>query len=190
MLTTRWFFRSNLCMRKLLPLFLLLISLKATSQIEILTVASKKPDSKYIVGLGAMLKFGFPASDADEVSLEIGCKYIPEIEYPDAYGIVYIPLKVGYRYTLDRSGTGWFTEPQLGYSIAGARSYQNQDGMDVDEKVKGPVAGLSFGYLFEPGKRGTQYELSLRYESVFYNSTTFQTVGLRLSHNISFRRRD
>ncbi len=176
-------------MKKLLFIIFLLLGINANAQIEILTVLNKKPESRYLVGFGAMLKFGYPISEADDVSLEVGFKFIPEIEYPDAYGIAYIPIKAGYRYTLDRSGTGFYAEPQIGYSVYGARSYQDESGIDVDETIKGPVGGLSFGYLFQP-KNIIQFDLSLRYEAVFYQQTAAHTIGLRLSHNFSFKRRE
>jgi hypothetical protein len=176
-------------MKKLLLAILLFMVVKANAQIEILTVLNRKPESRYIVGFGAMLKFGYPISEADDVSLELGFKFVPEIEYPDSYGIAYIPIKAGYRYTLDRSGTGFYAEPQIGYSVYGARSYQDESGMDVDEKITGPVGGLSFGYLFQRNNI-IQLDLSLRYEAVFYQQTSAHTFGLRLSHNFSFRRNE
>lgn len=176
-------------MKKLIPIFLLFFVVKANAQIEILTVVNKKPDSKYLVGIGAMLKVAYPVSEADDVSLEIGLKYIPEIEYPEAYGIAYVPIKAGYRFTFDRSGSGFYAEPQAGYSVYGARSYQDESGIDVDETIKGPVAGVSLGYLFQ-SERIIQFDLSLRYETVFYKQSSIHTVGIRLSHNFSFRKRD
>lgn len=177
-------------MKKLLLFFPLLFAFKSNAQIEVLTVLNPKPESKYIVGFGAMLRVGFPVREAaDEVTVEVGAKYVPEIEYPEAYGVVYIPVKVGYRYTLDRSGSGFYTEPQLGYSFYGARSYQNMDGADVDEIIKGPVSGLSFGYLF-PSEKVVQIDLSFRYENVFYKQGSVHTIGLRLNSKFRFRNRE
>ncbi|RXK58799.1 hypothetical protein ESA94_15525 [Lacibacter luteus] len=177
-------------MRLLLLLVAVLFGYNANAQIEVLTVLNPKPESKYIVGFGAMLKFGVPVLEkADEINIEVGVKFIPEIEYPDSYGIAYVPVKLGYRYTLDRSGTGFYAEPQLGYSVYGARSYQNMDGADVDEIIKGPISGLSFGYLF-PSEKIVQLDLSLRYENVFYKQGSVHTIGLRLSSHFRFKNRD
>ncbi len=177
-------------MKRYLFFFTLLLAFKANAQIEVLTVLNQKPESKYLVGFGAMLKFGFPVKDfADEVTVEAGIKFIPEIEYPDTYGVAYIPVKIGYRYTFDRSGSGFYTEPQLGYSFYGARSYQNMDGADVDEIIKGPVSGLSFGYLF-PSEKVVQIDLSFRYENVFYRQGSVHTIGLRLNSKFRFGNRE
>ncbi len=177
-------------MKKLLLGINLLVASTADAQIEVLTVLNPKPESKYIVGFGAMLKFGIPVKEnADQLTIEAGVKYIPEIEYPEYYGIAYIPVKVGYMYSLDRSGTGFYAEPQLGYSVYGARSYQDMNGVDVDEIIKGPVSGLSFGYLF-PSEKIVQLDLSLRYENVFYKQGSVHTIGLRLSSRFRFRNRD
>lgn len=177
-------------MRKLFLLIAVLFAGSVHAQIEVLTVLNQKPESKYIVGFGAMLKFGIPVKEnADQVTIEAGVKYIPEIEYPDSYGVAYIPVKLGYVYTFDRSGTGFYAEPQLGYSVYGARSYQSMDGVDVDEIIKGPVSGLSFGYMF-PSEKIVQLDLSLRYENVFYKQGSVHTIGIRLSSRFRFRNRD
>lgn len=177
-------------MKNMFLIFAVLFAYSASAQIEILTVLNQKPDSKYIIGFGGMLKFGFPVKEgADEINIEVGLKYIPEIEYPDAYGIAYLPIKIGYMYSFDRSGTGFYAEPQIGYSVYGVRSFQNLDGRDVDERMTGPVSGLSFGYLF-PTEKVVQYDLSIRYENIFYKQGVFHTIGLRLGSHFSFRKRD
>ena len=176
-------------MKKLFCLLLILTSYRATAQIELLGVVGRKPDSRYLPGLGAMLKFGFPVGESDEISAELALRYIPEVEYPDAYGIIYTPVKLGYRYTLDRSGMGWYVEPQAGYNLYGIRSYQNLDGVDVDEKFKGVVGSIAFGYLFER-KRRYASDLSLRFESVIYSGGTTNTIGIRFTRNLSFGRND
>jgi hypothetical protein len=177
-------------MKKLLVILCLIVAFSADAQIEVLTVLNPKSESKYIVGFGAMLKFGIPVQDnADQVNIEVGVKYIPEIEYPESYGIAYIPVKIGYMYSLDRSGTGFYAEPQIGYSVYGARSYQDMNGADVDEKIKGPVSGVSFGYLF-PSEKIIQLDLSHRYENVFYKQGSVHTIGLRLNSRFRFRNRD
>lgn len=71
----------------------------------------------------------------------------------------------------------------------GARSYQDMNGIDVDEIIKGPVSGLRFGYLF-PSEKIVQLELSLRYENVFYKQGSVHKIGLRLSSRFRFRNRD
>jgi hypothetical protein len=167
----------------------LLFSIQTQAQIELLTVVGKKANSEYSIGFGGMLKFAYPVSEADDVSIEVGLKFIPEKEYGDTYGIVYFPIKAGYRYTFDRSGTGFYVEPQIGYSVYGARSYQGEAGANIDEIIKGVTGGTSIGYLFQPSGF-IQFDLSLRFESVFYSGGSIHTAGLRLTHNFSFKKRD
>jgi hypothetical protein len=44
-------------------------------------------------------------------------------------------------------------------------------------------------YLF-PSVVGLQFDLGIRYESVIYNENSVNCIGLRLSHNLSFKKRD
>ncbi len=72
-------------------------------------------------GYGGSLKFGFPVSEAADLSLEAGANIFSEKDN-SGNGYCVIPLKVGYRYTIDGTGTGLYVEPQLGYNAYGVRS--------------------------------------------------------------------
>ncbi len=72
---------------------------------------------------GSYLKFGFPINQGDEVSLEGSLLVWVEVDAG------YMAGKVGYVYTLNREGYGWFVEPQLGYIFVGSDpSYENYMG--------------------------------------------------------------
>lgn len=106
------------------------------------------------------------------------------------YGMLTIPFKLGYRYTMDRSGTGLYLEPQLGYNVYGMHPVFNETTYQYDEpKTTGPVGAIQLGYLFQPGNK-VQFDLSCFYESVFHSGTTSSYAGLRLSHNFSFGKRE
>jgi hypothetical protein len=77
------------------------------------------------------------------------------------------PLLIGYRYTLDKTGTVFYLEPNEGYTFGGSSLQKYSDGNYnyVEKKVWGPSVGLGFGYLFQPGRK-IQFNLGLRW-SIF-----------------------
>ena len=170
--------------------FLLVSFLFSKAQIEVAHVSVK--DFK-ATGFGAFLNFSFPASEANYITLEGGLQYF----YKDEEDMALIPVLVGYRYTLNQTGTGFYVEPNAGYSF-GASSigvYENDspvsdgNGNWLYESVKGPAAGAGFGYLFEPSGK-IQFNLGLRYEHVFGNAAS-NLVSFRISHAFTFgRKRD
>ncbi len=99
----------------------------------------------------------------------------------DAYGWIVIPVKAGYRYTFNQTGSGFYIEPQLGYNV---------HGVDPADKVfTGLVYGAGTGYLFKPmGK--IQFDLGIRYESAVHKDGAANYLSLRLSHNFSIGRRE
>jgi hypothetical protein len=103
--------------------------------------------------------------------------------------VVLVPFLAGYRYTLDRSGTGWYVEPNAGYAF-GATDMQVIDsiGDPSDVKLSGALAGATVGYLFEPSGR-IQFNIGLRYEHIF-GSVGQNMFSLRISHAFSFRRNE
>lgn len=81
--------------------------------------------------------------------------------------VVVLPLLAGYRYTLDRSGTGFYLEPNAGYSYGGTDiPIEDQNRNYADQKVSGVAAGARSRYPFEPAGR-IQCNLGLRYEHIF-----------------------
>ncbi len=105
----------------LLPCLVLFFAMQANAQIEISKLIGKNSND-YSLGYGGLLKFSFPISDADDIALEAGVHFFFEKGGTD-YGIADVPLKAGYKYTINRSGYGLYLEPQLGYNIYGVNSY-------------------------------------------------------------------
>jgi hypothetical protein len=159
-------------------IFFLLLSLTSTllnAQVDAFTIVGKKKnevDNRY--GFGGFLKLSDPvANDADEVTAELALLGL------DGYSVGFIPMKAGYRYTVNRTGYGIYVEPQTGYAIGG----------DYDEKANGFIGSANVGYLFQPWG-GVRFDVALRFENIFTSIGTYSFVGLRLAHNISLRRRD
>ncbi len=137
------------------------------------------------VGFGAFLNFAIPVSEADFVTAEGGL----DLFSSQQQNVVVLPLLAGYRYTLDRSGTGFYLEPNAGYSYGGTDiQIEDQNGNYADQKVSGVAAGASAGYLFEPAGR-IQFNLGLRYEHIF-GPVAQNMFSLRISHAFTFGRRE
>lgn len=170
--------------------FLLLCYHISNAQIEIAHVSIK--DFK-ATGFGGFLNFSLPASEADYVTLEGGFQYFSNKDGEEA-GL--IPVLVGYRYTLDRSGTGLYIEPHAGYNFGGTTiGVYNEYGSPLSdgngkwlyEKISGATGGLGIGYLFQPGGK-IQFNVALRYERGF-GSTATNMYSFRISHAFTFGRR-
>jgi len=170
--------------------FLLFVCTICTAQIEVAHVSLK--DFKAF-GFGGFLNFSLPVSEASFVTIEGGIQYFKN-KYDEDLGL--IPVLLGYRYTLNQSGTGLYVEPNAGYTF-GVSSIQTYDevgslisdnnGNLVYHKVAGPSAGIGMGYLLEVGRR-TQFNIGLRYEHSFGQTGT-NVFALRLSHAFTFSRR-
>lgn len=172
--------------KSFLCLGLLITAASLHAQIQVLKMVGNRAN-EFSIGYGASLKFSVPASDADYVSFEGGVN-IFFLKEDAEYGIMTVPVKVGYRYTLDRSGTGFYVEPQLGYNVFGLEPVYN--GYTYDEpKNTGPVGAVNVGYLFQPWKK-VQFDLGAFYETILHSGTTTSYVGLRLSHSFAFGRRE
>lgn len=165
-----------------LVLCTLFIALCSYSQIEVVKMVGKN-SSEYSIGFGAALKFGYPVSEAASVTLEGGVVFAP-LKYSDfTQGIALVPIKLGYRYTLNGTGSGIYIEPQAGYNVYGALTNDY-----VDENISGLEWAICTGYLFQPGRK-TQFEIGLRYESTYYSGGSSSFIGLRFGTNLSFGRR-
>ncbi len=178
-------------MKKLICSCCLLSSiLFCTAQIEFTRLSAK--DFKAL-GFGAFVNLSVPVSDAHFVTVEGGFQYF----HREDEEIGLIPVLLGYRYTLDKTGTGFYLEPNAGYCF-GSTTIQKYDAYDMVEygpdgqpavqKITGPVAGIGFGYLFEYSG-GIQFNLGLRYQHGFGNLQT-NVLALRISHAITFGRRE
>jgi hypothetical protein len=167
---------------KWIGLFLLLIAFERTSaQIELTHISFNGFSA---TGFGGFFNFSVPVSDADYVSGEIGL----DVFSNNGNNVAIAPLLAGYRYTLDRSGTGFYLEPNAGYSFGGTDiQVVDQNGNYYDQSVSGLATGLSFGYLF-PQTGIIQFNLGVRYEHIF-GQTGQNLFALRISHAFTFGRR-
>jgi hypothetical protein len=179
-------------MRKLASFFLglfLLSGLSAYSQLELAKLMNKRYHDM-LPGIGASLKFGYPVSEAADVTLEAGVILFFDKDYPETYGVAIVPVKLGYRHTLNGSGTGFYVEPQVGYNVYGAETLEDYEtGEYIDRKSSGFIWAAGIGYLFQPSRR-MQFNLGLRYESILDKDHPKNFIGLRLSHNFTFGRRE
>lgn len=171
-------------------LFLCSFTLVCKAQIEVEHISMKEFKS---TGFGGFLNFSMPVSDANYATIEAGLQYFND-KYDEEVAL--IPVLLGYRYTLNQSGTGFYVEPNAGYCFGSTtvQEYDANGGILSDgngnwlyEKVNGPVAGVGVGYLFEPGK--IQFNLALRYQHTF-GSTPTNLFAFRISHAFTFGRRD
>jgi hypothetical protein len=119
----------------------LLVSFHVNGQIQISKIIGKN-SSEFNTGYGGYLKFGYPVSDAADVTLEVGAN-IFQLKADPAYGWAVLPVKAGYRYTINGTGAGFYIEPQVGYNVYGIDPANN--------KFSGLVLGSGAGYLFKPG---------------------------------------
>lgn len=172
----------NLKRQLLLFGFSLFICTVSNAQIEVAHLASKNFSA---IGLGGFLNVAVPVTEGNSVTGEVGFYSFKQ----DEDHIALAPLLLGYRYSLDGSGTGFYVEPMAGYTI-GATDIQNTgaDGKYVEQTAKGVTAGVASGYIF-PGSFA--FNLGLRYQRVFVSKDPSQNIlSLRLSHSISFRKRE
>ena len=135
-----------------------------------------------------------PVSDANYATIELGLQYFND-KYDEE--VAMIPVLLGYRYTLNHSGTGLYVEPNAGYCFgsttvmeydANGSPLSDGNGHYLYEEIKGPVAGVGVGYLFEPGGK-IQFNLALRYQRTFGN-TPSNLFAFRISHAFTFGRRN
>jgi hypothetical protein len=169
--------------RKLLSLILILcFSTASRAQIEVVHMSFNGFSA---FGFGGFFNFAIPVSDADYVTGEVGLNAFSSNDN----NVATAPILASYRYTLDRTGAGFYLEPNLGYSIGGTDiQTADQNGYYSDLKISGPAAGLSFGYLF-PQTGTIQFNLGFRYEHVFA-PVGQNEISFRISHAFTFGRRN
>ena len=99
--------------QKLLALFLVFsLTMRADAQLGVMKWVGPG-SSKYDLGFGGFVKGAYPITDGADVTLEVGADiFLMNDGYGTADGTIMVPLKAGYRYTLDGSGTGFYVEPR------------------------------------------------------------------------------
>jgi hypothetical protein len=166
-------------------LYFLLVSFHfGTAQIEVARASVKGFNA---IGYGGFLNFAFPVSDANYITIEGGAQ-----QFKNDIGeeLIFIPVLLGYRYTLNQTGLGLYVEPFAGYSFGSStiQTYDEYGSWTGDErKVSGATAGTGLGYLVELGR--IPFNFSLRYGHTFGNSQT-NIVSFRIAHSFSFRKRE
>lgn len=146
-----------------------------------------KNTGNYSFGFGAYVKGIFTVSQASDVTAELGANFFLLNDGGSGDGTAIIPIKAGYRYSLDGTGLGLYVEPQVGYNIYGITS-ENIDGKTVNLKFHGVILSAGAGYLFLIGN--TPLDLHLRYETVIDHGGSDNYVGLGLSFYLHFGKRD
>ena len=148
------------------------------AQIEIAKLIGKN-SSDYKLGYGAFLQFAFPVTETSDITAEAGLLFW-FLKDDSGDGMAVFPAKAGYRYCINGRGTGIYVQPQVGYTIYGVQS---------NTKFNGFTWSAGAGYLFEPSGR-IQFDLGIRYESIVFQGSSVNYIGLRLSHNFSLGKRN
>lgn len=169
----------------LLCLSFAIAAFTAKAQIQVDHLSTKNFKA---TGFGAFFNLSYPVSEAAYITGEIGFDIFSSND--DNVGVA--PLIAGYRYTLNRTGTGFYVEPNAGYSFGGSDiQLYDGEGHYYDQKVSGAVTGLTFGYLFPPsqGRMPIQFNVGMRYEHIFAPAG-INMFSLRISHAFCFGRRN
>ncbi len=173
---------------KIIAVFLAaFLVIQANAQIGVMKLVGKGTKD-YSLGFGAFIKTAIPGSEAADLIIEIGANFFPDKEYPTDYGTIMCPLKLGYRYTLNGTGEGFYVEPQAGYNVFGLTSLQDEGGQDVDLRYHGVVLSAGAGYLFNLGR--TPFDVYLRYETVIAHGGSNNMISLGVSRVIRFGKRN
>lgn len=166
----------------------MLFSIVASAKAQLGVMKMVGPNTKnYSFGVGAYVKGIFTVSQASDVTLEIGANAFPLNDGGSGDGTAVVPIKIGYRYSLDGTGMGLYVEPQIGYNIYGVTS-ENVDGITQNLTFHGIVFGAGTGYLFLLGN--TPLDLHLHYETVVDHGGSDNYVSLGLSFYLHFGKRD
>ncbi len=176
-------------MKQILMLCLLACIVSTSDAQLALTKYVGKNAKAYNLGFGAFLKGAYSLNGTDDVTAELGVNFFTEKE-DNAYGIANVPFKLGYRYKLNRSSTGFYVEPQVGYNFYGIYSYYNEGTYeDINIKYNGLILSPGAGYLFKR-TGGVQPNVELRYDINVTPSGPYSWVSLRFTFNWAFGRKE
>jgi hypothetical protein len=165
---------------------LFFIAIQSRAQLSVIKMVGN--DTKdYKLGAGLYLKAGYPVSEGDDITIEAGGYLFRLYDNSFEYGTIVVPAKVGYRYTLNREGNGFYVEPQVGYNIYGA-STLNVNGYAKDFKYHGIVLGAGTGYLFSIWS--APVDLNLHYETIMDKGGSNNYVRLGLVFPFSLKKRE
>ena len=160
---------------------------QAKSQLGVMKLVGNNT-KQYSIGFGAFIKTGFPLSEAADLTVELGANFFPVKGSGFNYGTAMCPVKAGYRYTLNQTGTGFYAEPQLGFNVYGVTSLEGASGETINVKYHGVVLAAGGGYLFSIGN--TPFDVNLRYETTIANGGSNNMISLGISRFFSFGSRN
>ena len=146
-----------------------------------------KGTEDYKLGAGLYLKASYPLSNGDDITVEAGGYVFSLYDNSYEFGTIMVPAKLGYRYTFNRQGNGFYVEPQLGYNIFGS-STLDVDGYPKDFSYHGIVLGAGTGYLFSIWS--TPLDLNLHFESIIAKGGSNNYVRLGLVFPFRLKKRD
>lgn len=138
----------------------------------------------HAIGVGAFFNFAVPVTKIAYFTGDVDLNYYADND------VLTIPLLAGFRIMLNSKSTGFYLEPNAGYTLGTSDIYEtdangnfitNGNGY-VHQKLSGASAGLAFGYIFQ------QANLGIRYEHIFA-SIGEDLISLRISHNFTFGKR-
>ncbi|HTB25175.1 MAG TPA: hypothetical protein VK711_07380 [Puia sp.] len=165
---------------------LFLFVIHGQAQLGIMKMVGKNTNN-YSLGFGAYVKGIFSVSQASDVTLELGANLFFLNDGGSGDGTALIPIKAGYRYSLNGTGLGFYVEPQIGYNIYGVTS-ANVDGTTENLTFHGVVLAAGTGYLFLIGN--TPLDLNLHYETIIDHGGSDNYISLGLSFYLHFGKRD
>jgi hypothetical protein len=152
--------------------FLLFSFVLSNAQIEGAYASTKKFNA---FGVGGFLNFSLPVADANYITIDVGYQYFKNKS--DEMDLV--PLLLGYRYTWDQSGSGWYVEPNIGFTFDVVPMYGNDP--------EGVSAGIGIGYLVDLDN--VPFNFSGRFEHLFGNPAA-SIFSIRIAHSLSLRFRN
>ncbi|MFP5040020.1 hypothetical protein [Parasediminibacterium sp. JCM 36343] len=175
-------------MRKIILLVAVIFCVAAQSnaQFGVVKMVGKNANN-YSLGYGAYLKGAYPLPKGASATLELGFNDFALQDGGEGDGTVVVPLKIGYRYTINHSGTGFYVEPQVGYNLVGVTSI-NVNGYTENYKFHGVVFAANAGYIIPI--KSCPIDLNLKYETVSHDGGSENYVSLGLSLYLRFKRRD
>jgi hypothetical protein len=174
-------------MKKILVAAFFFIAIQTQAQLGVVKMIGNNT-SNYNLGYGAYIKMGYPISEGSDVTVQVGAYlFVLNDGSTQEDGTAVVPLTVGYRYTLNRKGTGLYIEPQAGYNLYGVSSV-NVNGNTVNLHYHGGILGAGVGYLF-PIKY-CPLDLNLNYQTIIDHGGSTNYINLGLAVYLSFKRRD
>jgi hypothetical protein len=173
--------------KALLPFILLLALQESRAQVGVMKMVGKN-SRDYSLGFGAYVQVGLPISEADAVTAEIGVNFFFLHDGGSGDGTAMCPLKLGYRYSLNRTGYGFYLEPQAGYNLYGVTSKPDENGNVVNLKYHGVVLAAGLGYMFDIWQ--VPFDVRMRYETVIAHGGSNNMVSLGFTRSIGFRKKD